>query len=147
MEQESSTSAQPAAPQEDEHPSLPASSADAGAPQAVPDGGSRPQAARGAAPAQHTNPASLDRVLGIPVTVQVELGRTRRTVREVLDLEPGSVVELDSDPGKPLSVYVNHTLVAQGEAVVVGGRYGVRITEIVSPAQRVQQLGMAGGAS
>lgn len=86
-------------------------------------------------------PDGLDRVLSIGLTIHVELGRRKIRVGDLLKLGAGQVLELDAGAGAPLSIYANNTLIAEGEAVVVGERYGIRITDIVSPAERVQRLG------
>ena len=83
----------------------------------------------------------LSRVLEIPLTLHVELGRKSLRIREVIDMKSGSVIELDTDADNQLTVYANQTLIARGEAVLVGKRYGVRITEIISPLERVRNLG------
>ena len=83
----------------------------------------------------------IDRILEIPLTIHVELGRKRVRIRELLELGAGSVLTLAAQAGAPLSIYANKTLIAEGEAVVVGERYGVRVTDIVSPAERVKRLG------
>ena len=81
-----------------------------------------------------TEIGSLDLLLDVPLLLSVELGRCRMAVSEVLRLGPGSVVELQKSAGEPLDIYVNERLVARGEAVMVGERYGVRITEESSTA-------------
>jgi len=91
-----------------------------------------------------TDPTDLDRIMEIPLEVHVELGRRRMRISELLGLGVGSVIDLGVTAGTPLSVYANQTLVARGEAVVVGDRYGVRITDIVSPRERVKRLGGLG---
>lgn len=83
----------------------------------------------------------LDRILEIPLVIHVELGRKRMRIGELLEVGTGTVVELETAAGAPLSIYANKTLIAQGEAVVVGERYGVRVTDIVSPQERVRKLG------
>ena len=83
----------------------------------------------------------LERVLAIPLTLHVELGRKRMRISELLELGAGQVVPLEVAAGTPLTLYANGTLVAEGEAVVVGDHYGVRITQIVSPEERVARLG------
>ena len=75
------------------------------------------------------------------LTLTLEVGRTRITVRELLALTPGSVVELDRRAGEPLDMYVNGVLVARGEVVVVNERFGLRLTEVVSAGERVRHLG------
>jgi len=92
-----------------------------------------------------TTPRDLDRILEIPLEIHVELGKRRMRISELLSVGVGSIVELDSAAGTPLSIYANDTLIAQGEAVVVGDRYGVRVTDIVSPRERVRRLGAEGG--
>lgn len=83
----------------------------------------------------------LDFILDIPLDVSAELGRTRLLVNELLQLGQGSVVELDKLAGEALEVYVNGKLVARGEAVVINEKFGVRLTDIISPIERVKQLG------
>jgi flagellar motor switch protein FliN/FliY len=83
----------------------------------------------------------LDRVLDIPLTIHVELGRRKMKIRDLLEMGAGAIVDLATQAGAPLAIYANQTLIAEGEAVIVGDRYGVRITDIVSPAERVRRLG------
>ncbi len=83
----------------------------------------------------------IERILEIPLEVSVELGRKRMRISELLALSVGSVLELGTAAGSPLSIYANNTLIARGEAVVVGERYGIRVTDIVSPKERVRRLG------
>lgn len=82
----------------------------------------------------------LDMVMDIPVKLTVELGRTRITIKQLLELSQGSVVELDGLPGEPMDILINGYLIAQGEVVVVDDRFGIRITEIVTPSERLQRL-------
>jgi flagellar motor switch protein FliN/FliY len=82
----------------------------------------------------------LDVVLDIPVTLALELGRTRMSIRELLQLSQGSVVKLDRPAGEALDVLVNGCLIARGEVVVVNERFGLRITEILSPQDRVKKI-------
>ncbi len=82
----------------------------------------------------------LELLLDVPLDVSVELGRARMSIQELLALGPGSVVELDKIAGEPLDILVNHRLVARGEAVVVNDKFGVRITDIISPTERVARL-------
>jgi flagellar motor switch protein FliN/FliY len=82
----------------------------------------------------------LDMLLDVPLDVSVELGRTRMTIQDLLALAPGSVVELDKVAGEPLDILINDRLVARGEAVVVNDKFGVRITDIVSPQERIARL-------
>ena len=83
---------------------------------------------------------NLDVILDVPITLALEVGRARVPIRNLLQLNPGSVVELERDAGDPLDVYVNGTLVAHGEVVVVNDRFGVRLTDVVSPAERIRRL-------
>ncbi|BAN69609.1 flagellar motor switch protein FliN [endosymbiont of unidentified scaly snail isolate Monju] len=82
----------------------------------------------------------LDAILDVPVTISMEIGRTRINIRNLLQLNQGSVVELDRLAGEPMDVLVNGTLIAQGEVVVVNEKFGIRLTDIVSPADRVKTL-------
>lgn len=83
---------------------------------------------------------SLDFILDIPLKVTVELGRTRMAIRDVLQLAQGSVVELSKFAGEPLEVLVNEKLIARGEVVVVNEKFGIRLTDIISPVERIEQL-------
>ncbi|TVR60642.1 MAG: flagellar motor switch protein FliN [Candidatus Competibacteraceae bacterium] len=83
---------------------------------------------------------NLDRVLDIPINLSLELGHTRMSIRELLRLSQGSVVKLDRPGGDPLDILVNGCLVARGEVVVINERFGVRITDIVSPEERIRRL-------
>jgi len=82
----------------------------------------------------------LEMIMDIPGRLSVELGRTRLTIKELLELAQGSVVELDGLPGEPMDILINGYLIAQGEVVVVEDRYGIRISEIVTPSTRLQKL-------
>ena len=82
----------------------------------------------------------LDFILDIPLDVSAELGRTRLLINELLQLGQGSVIELNKLAGEPLEVYVNGKLVARGEAVVINEKFGVRLTDIISPIERIKQL-------
>ncbi len=86
------------------------------------------------------NNANLDVILNIPVEVSLELGRTKMDLRDLLQLGQGSVVELERMIDEPLDVLVNGTLVAHGEVVVVDNKFGIRLTDIVSPEKRVQSF-------
>jgi flagellar motor switch protein FliN/FliY len=81
-----------------------------------------------------------DMILDIPVQITVELGRTKITIRNLLQLAHGSVVELDGLAGEPMDVLVNGTLIAQGEVVVVNDKFGIRLTDIITPAERMRKL-------
>lgn len=83
----------------------------------------------------------LDLILDIPLKVSVELGRTRMLVNDLLQLGQGSVLELNKMAGDPLEVLVNDKLVARGEVVVVNEKFGIRLTDIVSPIERIEKLG------
>lgn len=94
-----------------------------------------PPAARPTGPEQ-----SLDFILDIPLEVSVELGRTKMVINDLLQLGQGSVIELSKLAGEPLEIMVNNKLVARGEVVVVNEKFGVRVTDIVSPMERVKSL-------
>ena len=83
---------------------------------------------------------NLDVILDIPVTLSVEIGRTRQTIRNLLQLNQGSVVELDRLAGEPMDVLVNGTMIAHGEIVVVNEKFGIRLTDVISAAERVKKL-------
>jgi len=83
---------------------------------------------------------NLDVVLDIPVNLSMEIGRTRISIRNLLQLNQGSVVELERLAGEPMDVLVNGTLIARGEVVVVNEKFGIRLTDIISPAERVKKL-------
>jgi len=83
---------------------------------------------------------NLDVILDVPVTLAMEVGRTRISIRNLMQLNQGSVVELDRAAGDPLDVFVNGTLVAHGEVVVVNDKFGIRLTDVISPAERVRKL-------
>lgn len=82
----------------------------------------------------------LDMILDIPVQITVELGRTKITIKNLLQLAHGSVVELDAMAGEPMDVMVNGTLIAQGEVVVVNDKFGIRLTDIITPSERMRKL-------
>lgn len=83
---------------------------------------------------------NLDVILDVPVTLSMEVGRTRVPIRNLLQLNQGSVVELDRAAGEPLDVFVNGTLIAHGEVVVVNEKFGIRLTDVISPAERIRKL-------
>jgi len=83
---------------------------------------------------------NLDMILDVPVTLSLEIGRTKMPIRNLLQLNQGSVVELERGAGEPLDVYVNGTLIAHGEVVVINDRFGMRLTDIVSPSERIRRL-------
>jgi flagellar motor switch protein FliN/FliY len=82
----------------------------------------------------------LDVILDIPVTIAMEIGRTQLSIRNLLQLNQGSIVELDRLAGEPMDVLVNGTLVAHGEVVVVNDKFGIRLTDVISPADRIKNL-------
>ncbi|ADU69699.1 flagellar motor switch protein FliN [Pantoea sp. At-9b] len=82
----------------------------------------------------------IDLIMDIPVKLTVELGRTKMTIKELLRLTQGSVVALDGLAGEPLDILINGYLIAQGEVVVVNDKYGVRITDIITPSERMRRL-------
>ncbi|MDR3278969.1 MAG: flagellar motor switch protein FliN [Synergistaceae bacterium] len=88
------------------------------------------------------SPGNLDLIVDIPVRITVELGRTRKTIGEVLALGPGSVVELNKMAGEPVDVLVNGKLIARGEVVVIDESFGIRVTEVVSKAERIRSMGV-----
>lgn len=85
---------------------------------------------------------SLQRILDVRVQLSVELGRRKIPISEVLSLEPGTTLEFSKNTSEPLDIRINDQLVARGEAIVMGERYGVRITEVVNPNQRLRSTGM-----
>jgi flagellar motor switch protein FliN len=82
----------------------------------------------------------LDVILDIPVTISMEVGRTPISIRNLLQLNQGSVIELDRLAGEPLDVLVNGTLIAHGEVVVVNEKFGIRMTDVISPTERIRKL-------
>ncbi|NPU92653.1 MAG: flagellar motor switch protein FliN [Gammaproteobacteria bacterium] len=93
-----------------------------------------------AAPMSGDGP-NLDVILDIPVTLSMEVGSTNISIRNLLQLNQGSVIELDRLAGEPLDVLVNGTLIAHGEVVVVNEKFGIRLTDVISPAERIKKLG------
>lgn len=89
---------------------------------------------------QEKGSLDLDFILDIPLTLTVELGRNRLLISEMLQLGQGSVIELTKLAGEPMDIFVNQRLIARGEVVVVNEKYGVRLTDIVSPSERVNRL-------
>ena len=85
-------------------------------------------------------PKSFDMIMDIPVALTVELGRTKISIRNLLQLAHGSVVELDGLAGEPMDVLINGTLIAQGEVVVVNEKFGIRLTDIITPQERIRKL-------
>ena len=95
---------------------------------------------QGEAPRAVNEDANLDVILDIPVTIAAEIGRTRISIRNLLQLNQGSVVELDRMAGEPMDLLVNGTLIAHGEVVVVNEKFGIRLTDVISAAERVKKL-------
>ena len=85
-------------------------------------------------------PNDIDFILDIPVQLTVELGRTKIAIKNLLQLAQGSVVELDGMAGEPMDVLVNGCLIAQGEVVVVNDKFGIRLTDIITPSERIRKL-------
>ncbi|VFS91480.1 flagellar motor switch protein [Pseudomonas aeruginosa] len=83
---------------------------------------------------------NLDVILDIPVTISMEVGHTDISIRNLLQLNQGSVIELDRLAGEPLDVLVNGTLIAHGEVVVVNEKFGIRLTDVISPSERIKKL-------
>jgi len=88
----------------------------------------------------HDTQNDIDFILDIPVQLTVELGRTKIAIKNLLQLAQGSVVELDGMAGEPMDVLVNGCLIAQGEVVVVNDKFGIRLTDIITPAERIRKL-------
>lgn len=88
----------------------------------------------------HDGQPDLDVILDIPVTISMEVGHTAITIRNLLQLNQGSVIELDRLAGEPLDVLVNGTLIAHGEVVVVNEKFGIRMTDVISPSERIKKL-------
>jgi flagellar motor switch protein FliN len=107
------------------------------APSPSPAPASFPSLDGGAAPPA---PKNLDFILDIPMQVTVQVGSTKMVIRELLQLGQGSVIELEKLAGEPMEVLVNNKLVARGEVVVVNEKFGIRLTDVISAAERVQQL-------
>ncbi len=101
------------------------------------EGEPQPSGERAAEPNQEVN---VEFILDVPVTLSMEVGRTRVPIRNLLQLNQGSVVELDREAGEPLDVFVNGTLIAHGEVVVVNEKFGIRLTDVISPAERIRKL-------
>ncbi len=91
-------------------------------------------------PISKAEAAKLDTILDIPVTISMEVGRSYMSIRNLLQLNQGSVVELDRVAGEPLDVMVNGTLIAHGEVVVVNDKFGIRLTDVISQTERIKKL-------
>ena len=94
-----------------------------------------------AVPFSSENSPNMDVILDIPVTLSMEVGSTNISIRNLLQLNQGSVIELDRLAGEPLDVLVNGTLIAHGEVVVVNEKFGIRLTDVISPTERIKKLG------
>ena len=93
-----------------------------------------------ASAAQAAAPNDIEMILDIPVQLTVELGRTRIPIKHILQLAQGSVVELEGMAGEPMDILVNGCLIAQGEVVVVNDKFGIRVTDIITPSERIRKL-------
>lgn len=87
-----------------------------------------------------TGGRDINFLLDIPLVVMIEIGRTQMFIKDLLQLGQGSVIELDKMVGEPMDVFINGKLIARGEVVVINEKFGIRLTDIVSPAERIQQL-------
>jgi flagellar motor switch protein FliN len=94
----------------------------------------------GEPPSAAARDVNLDMILDVSVSLSMEVGHTRISIRNLMQLNQGSVVELDRAAGEPLDVFVNGTLVAHGEVVVVNEKFGIRLTDVISPAERIRKL-------
>lgn len=99
------------------------------------------EAAPSSMPVTGSDNPNLDVILDIPVTLTMEVGSTEISIRNLLQLNQGSVIELDRLAGEPLDVLVNGTLIAHGEVVVVNEKFGIRLTDVISPNERIKKLG------
>ncbi|MGE0311009.1 MAG: flagellar motor switch protein FliN [Lautropia sp.] len=106
-------------------------------------GVARPHAFDALSPADGAPIGDIERVMDIPVQLSVEIGRTRISIKNILQLSQGSVIELDALAGEPMDVLINGYLIAQGEVVVVNEKFGIRLTDIVTPAERMRRLNRA----
>ncbi len=115
--------------------------AEALAEQQVNDGQAEKDPLSAISPSQPADPLQdINVIMDIPIQLTVELGRTRMTIKELLRLTQGSIVPLEGLAGEPLDILINHYLIAQGEVVVVNDKYGVRITDIITPSERMRRL-------
>ncbi|PLX84487.1 MAG: flagellar motor switch protein FliN [Desulfuromonas sp.] len=93
------------------------------------------------APKEQKEAQNIEFLLDIPLQVSVEAGRTRILVKDLLQMQEGHVIELDKLAGEPLDLYVNSRLIARGEAVLINEKFGIRLTDVVSPSERIENLG------
>lgn len=98
------------------------------------------QTVAGGAMGGYDSSLNLDVLMDVPVTISMEIGRANINIRNLLQLNQGSIVELDRLAGEPLDVLVNGTLIARGEVVVVNEKFGIRLTDVISPAERIRKL-------
>jgi flagellar motor switch protein FliN/FliY len=119
----------------DTHPDYSHAAREQRQPDAEPEPGTQP-----ASSSTSVESSCLDVILDIPVTLSLEVGKSRISIRDLLKLNQGSVVELDRLAGEPLDVLVNGTLIAHGEVVVTNEKYGIRLTDVISAAERIQKL-------
>lgn len=92
-------------------------------------------------PGQTQPVGNLDMIMDIPVVLSVELGRTKMLINDILQLGQGSIVELEKMAGEPMEIFINEKLMARGEVVVMNEKFGIRLTDIISPLDRIKQLG------
>lgn len=119
-------------PLEEDHPASTAT------PPQTPPPGSAPATS---SPAKNQGLPNIELLLDIPLEITAELGRTRMLIHDLLQLGQGSVIELNKLAGEPLEILVNQKLIARGEVVVVNEKFGIRLTDIISPVERIKQLG------
>lgn len=100
-----------------------------------------PNAAKNAVVESKDGMKNLDFLLDIPLNVTVEVGRSKILIKDLLAMREGNVIELDKLAGEPLDLYVNGRLIARGEAVLINEKFGIRLTDVVSPAERIEKLG------
>jgi flagellar motor switch protein FliN/FliY len=98
-------------------------------------------ARQGESAQQSKNKRELDFLFDVPLKISVEVGRALLVVKDLLQMQEGYVIELDKAAGEPLDLYVNSRLIARGEAVLVNDKFGIRLTEVVSPSERLEKLG------
>ena len=105
------------------------------------NGGNETARPKTAAAEEKTEHKNIGFLLDVPLNISVEVGRSRILVRDLLQMREGYVIELDKLAGEPLDLYVNSRLIARGEAVLVNDKFGLRLTDVVSPAERIENLG------
>jgi flagellar motor switch protein FliN/FliY len=123
-----------------EEPTMILDDQEAAQPDDLPDFASLQQDPSEPATPDLANP-DLEMILDIPVTLSMEVGNTSISIRDLLQLGQGSVIELDRLAGEPLDVLVNGTLIAHGEVVVINDKFGIRMTDVISPSERIKKLG------